>query len=177
MWYLLNEYYLCIHFEPRFYAYTFLHDNKYFNKFWHEILKNDAHDGQWSKYHKADHPRFGQKITSACIVAKLNSKNNVQAEGIVHPPDVHWVTNADGTIHRHTDVSWISCHYSLSMAESLNQGIFPEIVPADPDVCRQQWPYQHHWEMPSPFDFDDPYYHNHDPDADIDEEWFQGRDD
>ena len=24
--------------------------------------------------------------------------------------------------------------------------------------------------------YDDPYYHNYDPDANIDEEWFQGRD-
>ena len=36
-----------------------------------------------------------------------------------------------------------------------------------------------HWEMPNPLmGYDDPYYHNHDPDvyADVDEEWFQGRD-
>ena len=31
--------------------------------------------------------------------------------------------------------------------------------------------------MPNPFiGYDDPYYHNHDPDAEVDEEWFQGRD-
>ena len=33
--------------------------------------------------------------------------------------------------------------------------------------------------MPNPLmGYDDPYYHNHDPDvyADVDEEWFQGRD-
>ena len=24
--------------------------------------------------------------------------------------------------------------------------------------------------------YDDPYYDNHDPDADVNEEWFQGRD-
>ena len=31
--------------------------------------------------------------------------------------------------------------------------------------------------MPNPFTgYDDPYYHNHDLDADDDEEWFQGRD-
>ena len=38
-------------------------------------------------------------------------------------------------------------------------------------------PHEDHWEMPNPFiGHDDPYYHNYDPDADVDEEWFQGRD-
>ena len=65
------------------------------------------------------------------------------------------------------------------MTESLNKGILPEIVPMDPEVCKQQWPHEDHWEMPNPLmGYDDPYYHNHDPDvnADVDEEWFQGRD-
>nr|XP_023929453.1 cyclic nucleotide-gated ion channel 1-like [Quercus suber] len=57
------------------------------------------------------------------------------------------------------------------MAESLNKGILPEIVPTDPDICRQQWPHEDHWEMPNPLiGYDDPYYHNHDLD-DVDEEW------
>ena len=30
MWYLLNEYYLCLHFEPEFYRYIFPHENRYF---------------------------------------------------------------------------------------------------------------------------------------------------
>ena len=31
--------------------------------------------------------------------------------------------------------------------------------------------------MPNPLiGHDDPYYHNHNPDAKVDEEWFQGRD-
>ena len=31
--------------------------------------------------------------------------------------------------------------------------------------------------MPNPLiGYDDPQYHNHDPDEDVDEEWFQGRD-
>ena len=31
--------------------------------------------------------------------------------------------------------------------------------------------------MPNPLiGHDDPQYHNHDPDEDVDEEWFQGRD-
>ena len=37
------------------------------------------------------------------------------------------------------------------MAESLNKGIFPEIIPTGLDVCKQQWPYEDHWEMPNPF--------------------------
>ena len=31
--------------------------------------------------------------------------------------------------------------------------------------------------MPNPLTgYDDPYYHNHDPNADVDEKWFQGKD-
>ena len=38
-------------------------------------------------------------------------------------------------------------------------------------------PHEDHWEMPNPFiGHDDPYHHNYDQDADVDEEWFQGRD-
>ena len=59
MWYFLNEYYLCLHFEPEFYRYIFSHGNRYFRKFWLEILKNDAHEVEWIKYPKAKHPRFG----------------------------------------------------------------------------------------------------------------------
>ena len=33
MWYLLNEYHLCLHFEPEFYRYIFLRGNRYFCKF------------------------------------------------------------------------------------------------------------------------------------------------
>ena len=90
---------------------------------------------------------------------------------------MYWVTNSDGTLHTHSDVSWISCHYSLTMAESLNKGILPDIVPTGPYVCKQQWPHEDHWELPNPLiGYDDPQYHNHDPDEDVDEEWFQGRD-
>ena len=35
--------------------------NKYFHKFWCEILKNDAHNSEWVKFHKTEHPRFGYK--------------------------------------------------------------------------------------------------------------------
>ena len=137
MWYLLNEYYLCLHFEPEFYRYIFPHENKYFHKFWFEILKNDAHDGEWMKYPKTKHPRFGHKVTSACLVAKLNSKNNIRAKGIFHPAEMHWVTNLDGTLHTHLDVSWVSYYHALTMAESLNKRILLEIIPTDPDVYRQ----------------------------------------
>ena len=81
------------------------HGNKYFHKFWFEILKNDAYDGEWIKYPKTEHPKFGQKVTSACLVAKLNSKNNIRAQGIFHPIEMYWVTNSDGPLHTHLDVS------------------------------------------------------------------------
>ena len=42
---------------------------------------------------------------------------------------MYWVTNSDGTLHTHLDVSWVSCYHALTMAESLNKGIFPEIIP------------------------------------------------
>ena len=105
MWYLLNEYYLCLHFEPAFYGYVFPQGNKYFHKFWSEILKNDAHDGEWIKYPKIEHPKFGHKVTSAYLVAKLHSKNNIRAQEIFHPVEMYWVTNSDGTLHTHLDVS------------------------------------------------------------------------
>ena len=99
MWYLLNKYYLCLHFEPKFYRYIFPHGNRYFRKFWFEILKNNAHEGEWIMYPTTKHPRFGCQITLACLVAKLNSKNDILAEGILHPIEIHWVTNLDGTLH------------------------------------------------------------------------------
>ena len=39
MWYLLNEYYLCIRFELGFYKLLFPNNNRYFENFWFEILK------------------------------------------------------------------------------------------------------------------------------------------
>ena len=129
MWYLLNEYYLCLHFEPEFYIYIFPRGNKYFHKFWSEILKNDAHDGEWIKYPKTEHSKFGHKVTSACLIAKLHSKNNIWAQGIFHPAEMYWVTNSDRSLHTHLDISWVSCYHALTMAESLNKGIFPEIIP------------------------------------------------
>ena len=92
---------------------------------------------------------------------------------------MHWVTNPNDTLHSHMDTSWVSCYQAPTKAESLNKGILAKIVPTDPELCRQQLPHEYHWEMPNLFiGHDDPYYDNHDSDvnADIDEEWFQGRD-
>ena len=77
------------------------------------------------------------------------------------------------------DTFWVSCYQTLTKAESLNKGILSEMVPTDLEVCRQQWLHEDHQEMPNHFiGHDDLYYDNHDPDvnADLDEEWFQGRD-
>ena len=92
---------------------------------------------------------------------------------------MHWVTNSNGTLHTHLDTSWVCCHHALTMTESLNMGILSKIVQTDPELCRQQWPHKYHWEIPNPLlGYDDPYYHYHDPnvDAEVDEEWLQGRD-
>ena len=85
MWYLLNEYYLCLHFEPEFYRYIFPRGNRYFRKLWFELLKYDAHEGEWIDYPKVEHPRFGCKITSARLFAKLNSKNDARIEKNLSP--------------------------------------------------------------------------------------------
>ena len=127
----------CLHFEPKFYRYIFPRGNRYFHKILFEILKNDAYDGDWIKYPITEHPRFGHKITSTCYIAKLNSKNDIRAEGIFHPAKMHWVSNLGDTLHTHMDTSWVSCHHALTMTESLNKGILFEIVPTDLEVCRQ----------------------------------------
>ena len=133
-------------------------------------------NGEWIKYPKTEHPKFGHKVTSTCLVAKLHSKNNIQAQGIFHPAEMYWITNSDGTLQTHLDVSWVSCYHALTMAESLNKGIFPKIIPSGLDVSKQQWPHEDHWEMPNPLiGYDNLQYHNHDLDEDVDEEWFQGR--
>ena len=154
--------------------FIFPHENRYFYKFWFEILKNDAHNGDWKKYLVTEHPRFGHKITIGCLIAKLNSKKYIQAEGNFHPSKLHWVTNPDDTLHLHMDTSWVSCHDALTKAKSLNKGTLSETRPSTLETCRQLWPHEDHWEMPNPFiGNDDPYYDNHDLDVD---EWFQGRD-
>ena len=55
----------------------------------------------------------------------------------------------------------------------LNMGTLSEIGSSTLEAYRQQWPHKDPWEMPNPFiGHDDPYYDNHDPDVDVDEEWF-----
>ena len=63
-----------------------------------------------------------------CLIAKLNSKNDIWAEGIFHPLEIHWVTKPKDTLHSHIDTSWISCHQALTKAKSFNKGILSEIV-------------------------------------------------
>ena len=92
-------------------------------------MKNDAHNGEWIRYPKTEYPKFGHKVTSACLVAKFNSKNNIRAQGILHPTEMYWITNSDGSLHTHLDVSWVSCYHALTLAKSFNKGIFPEIIP------------------------------------------------
>ena len=60
-----------------------------------------------------------------CLIAKLNSKNDIWAEGIFHPLEIHWVTKPKDTLYLHIDTSWISCH---TKAQSFNKGILSKIV-------------------------------------------------
>ena len=72
-------------------------------KIWFEILKNDAHNGDWKQYTTAVHPRFGHRITAGSMIVKFNSKNDVQTEEIFHPPEVHWLTNPNNSPHEHVE--------------------------------------------------------------------------
>jgi len=92
MWYLLNEYHLCIHFELEFYTYIFPCENRYFHKFWFDILKNDAYDGEWIKYPSTEHLKFATKITSATLsmVGQYQGKqqgSGVGGQPLCQPPD------------------------------------------------------------------------------------------
>ena len=109
MWYLLNEYYLCLHFEPGFYRLVFPRENRYFQKIWFKILKNDAHDVDWKRYPIIEHPRFGYKNTTRSMIAKLNSKKEIRVEGIFHPPEIHWLTNPNDSLHLRMDTTWACC--------------------------------------------------------------------
>ena len=79
-----------------------------------------------------EHPRFGHKITTICLIAKLNSKKNIWAEGIFHPSEMHWVTNPNDTLHLHMNTFWISCHHAFTKAESLNKGTLSKTRPSIP---------------------------------------------
>ena len=101
-----------------------------------------------------------------------------QKESSTHQRCIGSLTQMTLSIHTWTPLGYlVSCHQALTKAESLNKRILSEIVPTDSKVCRQQWPHEDHWEMPNPLiGYDDSYYHNYDPNANIDEKWFQGRD-
>ena len=88
-----------------------------------EILKNDAHNGDWKQYTTVVHLRFGHKITAGSMIVKLNSKNDVQAEGIFHPPEVHWLTYLNNSLHVHVDPSWSCCQKALRWIETF-RGLF-----------------------------------------------------
>ena len=151
--------------------------DRYFQKFQFEILKNDAHNGDWKKYPITEHQRFCHKITTGSMIAKLNSKKDIRVEGIFHPSEMHQVTNPDDTLHLHMDTTQACCQNALTKTESLNMGTLSETGPSTLEAYRQQWLHEDLQEMPNPFiGYDDPYYDNHDPDVDIDEESFRGRD-
>ena len=118
------------------------------------------------------------------MIVKLNSKNDVQAEGIFHQPEVHWLTNPNNSLHVHVDPSWSCWHKALRWIETLNTGIENPNEPGQStlEVYHQQLPCVESWELPNPFQvghyfaINDPYYDNHDPDVDLDDDWYQGRD-
>ena len=77
------------------------------------------------------------------------------------------------------DTTWACCQNALRRVESLNMRILSETGPSTPKAYRQQWTYEGNLlrEMVNLLiGYNDPYYDNHDLNADIDEEWFQGRD-
>ena len=39
------------------------------------------------------------------MIAKLNSKKDIQVEGISHPPEIYWLTNPDDSLHLHMDTT------------------------------------------------------------------------
>jgi len=135
-------------------------------------LKNDAHNGDWKKYPITEHSRFGHKITTGSMIAKLNSKKEIRVEGIFHPPKIHWLTNLNDSIHLHMDTIWACCLNTLTKRKSLNMGTLSETGPSTPEAYKQQWPDEDdHWEMPNPIQIGppNPYEDNHDPYADFDE--------
>ena len=118
-------------------------------------------------------PRFGHKITMGSLIAKLNSKKDIRAKGIFHPPKIHWLTNPHDSLYLHMDTTWACCQNALSRTESLNLGTLSKTGPSTSKAYRQQWRYEGYLlrEMINPLlGYDDPYYDNHDPDADVDEE-------
>ena len=121
-------------------------------------MKNDAHNRDWKKYPTIEHPRFGHKITTGSMIAKL--------------------TNPDDSLHLHMDTTWTCCQNALRRTESLNMETLSKTRLDTPKAYKQQWPDEDdHWEMSNPLQIGPPdlYDDNHDPYADFDEDWFQGR--
>ena len=61
----------------------FPHENIYFQKFWFEILKNDAHNGDWKKYPITEHPRFGHKISTWSMIS-IQKRKSEQKVSFTH---------------------------------------------------------------------------------------------
>lgn len=77
------------------------------------------------------------------------------------------------------DTTWACCQNAFTKTKSLNIGTLSKIGPSTLEAYRQQWPDEDDpWEMPNPTQIGppDPYEENHDPCANFDEDWFQGRD-
>ena len=72
------------------------------------------------------------------------------------------------------DTSWVSCYHALTITESQNKGILSKIVLIDLEVCKQQWSHEDHWKIPNSLTplirYDDPYYYNHDPNINVEED-------
>ena len=71
------------------------------------------------------------------MIVKLNSKNDIQAEGIFHPSKIHWLTNPDDSLHLHMDTIWACCHNALRRTKSLNMRTLSETRPSTPEAYRQ----------------------------------------
>ena len=59
-------------------------------------------------------PQFIQDldtIIAGSMIVKLNSKNNVQAKGIFHPLEVHWLANPNNSLYVHVDPGKIKEKY------------------------------------------------------------------
>ena len=93
------------------------------------------------------------------MIAKLNSKKDIQVEGISHPPEIHWLTNPDDSLHLHMDTTWACCQNALRMTESLNMGTLSKIGPGTPEAYKQHWPDEDDpSKMPNPLQIGPPTY-------------------
>ena len=74
------------------------------------------------------------------MISKLNSKKEIRAEGIFHPPKIHWLTNPNDSIHLHMDTIWACCLNTLTKTKSHNKGTLSETGPSTPKAYKQKWP-------------------------------------